>query len=221
MNPQFSVYFAGGLFSHKDLVGNRLLANSVDRESQGRFQCLLPQHLETGIERAVQIRNGDLHALLKCDLAIFNFDGTELDSGTVVEFMFAKMLDMPSVILRTDFRSGGDQKQDNWNLMCSGYPRTKVVNLNAMEWYQGNFDIQSTSTENLDKAYNLLARPIMDALEAVIKEPALVSTAGMSLEDIYDWALKFPGGGLVGEISTEEFKLLIAEKIAKGIYPEP
>ena len=29
-------------------------------------------------------------ALLKSDLAIFNYYGTELDSGTVVEYMFAK-----------------------------------------------------------------------------------------------------------------------------------
>ncbi len=218
VNPQFSVYFAGGLFSHKALVGNRLLAASIDRESQGRYQCLLPQHLETGKERAVQIRNGDLLALLKCDLALFNFDGAELDSGTVVEFMFAKMLDMPSVILRTDFRSGGDQQQDNWNLMCSGYPRTRIVNLNAMDWYQQHLDIQSTCTDNLQHAYSVLARPIFDAFDAVIKEPALVSSAGVSLGDIYDWALKFPGGGFTDEISAEELKLLLAGKIDKGIF---
>jgi hypothetical protein len=35
---------------------------------------------------------------------LFLYNGTELDSGTVVEFMFSKFADIPSVIVRTDFR---------------------------------------------------------------------------------------------------------------------
>jgi len=42
--------------------------------------------------------------LLNCDLALFNFDGPELDLGTVVEFLFAKFADIPALILRMDFR---------------------------------------------------------------------------------------------------------------------
>lgn len=221
MKSQYSVYFAGELFSHKDLIGNRLLAAGIERHSHGRYQCFLPQHLESGAARSVEIRNGDLLALLKCDLALFNFDGAELDSGTVVEFIIAKMLDMPAVILRSDFRSGGDQQQDNWNLMCSGYPRTKVVNLNAMDWYQQQLDIHSTGTDKLDQAYNELARPVIDALDAVLKEPALVSAVGPSLDDIYAWALRFPGGGFADAMPAEELKQLLARKIAKGIYPNP
>ena len=54
-----------------------------------------------------------------------------LDSGTVVEFVYAKLLDIPAVILRTDFRGGGDQDTDGdaWNLMVSFYPRTRNVTL--------------------------------------------------------------------------------------------
>ena len=34
-------------------------------------------------------------------------------------------------------RAAGDQERgDPWNLMCSGYPRTRIVSLNAMSWYQ-------------------------------------------------------------------------------------
>ena len=43
-----------------------------------------------------------------CDLCILNYDGPELDSGTVVEFMVSKFADIPSVIVRTDFRNAGD-----------------------------------------------------------------------------------------------------------------
>ena len=33
--------------------------------------------------------------------------------------MFAKFADIPSVLIRTDFRGGGDQEHFPWNLMTS------------------------------------------------------------------------------------------------------
>ena len=79
--------------------------------------------------------------LINSDVALFSFDGVELDSGTVVEFMIAKMLDIPSVVYRTDFRGGSgeeaiDQHEYKWNLMVSFYPRTKVIQMNGMVVYQ-------------------------------------------------------------------------------------
>ena len=47
------------------------------------------------------IRDSDLRELLSCDLALFTYDGAELDAGTVVEYMIAKVADIPSVIVRT------------------------------------------------------------------------------------------------------------------------
>ena len=134
----FTVYFAGDLFDHKHLAGNAILAEAIDRRSAGRYACVVPQDLEQASERMVDIRNQDLKQVMACDLALFNFDGTDLDSGTVVEFMMAKMLDIPSVLLRSDFRASGDQERegDDWNLMCSFYPRSKKVQFNAMAWYQ-------------------------------------------------------------------------------------
>lgn len=57
--------------------------------------------------KTIDIRNRDIKAVMEADLVFFNFDGTDLDSGTVVEFMIAKMLDIPAVLLRTDCRNGG------------------------------------------------------------------------------------------------------------------
>jgi len=131
-----SVYFAGELFSLKHLVGNAALADAVARLSDGRFAVVLPQALEDRAMSARQIRDQDIVALLGCDLGIFNFDGPELDSGTVAEFMFAKFADIPSLLLRTDFRRGGDQLGDPWNLMMSFYPRTKTLCLNSLEIYK-------------------------------------------------------------------------------------
>ena len=78
--------------------------------------------------------------LMRSDVAMFAFDGIELDSGTVVEFMAAKMLDVPAVVYRSDFRGGSgeeaiDEESNRWNLMVSFYPRTKVIYFNAMVEY--------------------------------------------------------------------------------------
>lgn len=135
----FSVYLAGDLWTHKDLIGNALLGDYIKKVSRGRYECVLPQDLEEPVHRTVDIRNVDLKHVMMCDMAIFNFDGSNLDSGTVVEFIYAKMIDVPCVILRTDFRASGEgaEGQDPWNLMASHWPRSKVVKLHGMAEYQG------------------------------------------------------------------------------------
>src|SRR5260370_23702836 len=105
----FSIYFAGELFNAKHLIGNSALAAAIERQSKGEFICRLPQALEQRSNSARQIRDQDLETLIDCDIAIFNFDGTEVDSGTVVEFMISKVAYIPALSLRTDFRKGGDQ----------------------------------------------------------------------------------------------------------------
>ena len=106
MSAPYTIYFAGHLFDHKDLAGNALLGAQIDDASAGRFKCVLPQDLEQRDIGPMGIRDQDLNAVVECDLALFNFDGSELGSGAVVEYMYAKMLDIPTVILRTDFRHG-------------------------------------------------------------------------------------------------------------------
>ena len=128
MAGPYTIYFAGQLFDHKHLAGNALLASCIDSDSQGRYRCILPQNLEQRGIGPMGIRDQDLRTVMECDLALFNFDGSELPPGAVVEYMYAKMLDIPAVILRTDFRGGGDQdaEGDPWNLMASFYPRTRT-----------------------------------------------------------------------------------------------
>ncbi len=132
----YTVYFGSELFSLKHLIGNAYLAEAISEKSHGKYLCVLPQNLEQRRTTAQSIRDADIRALLSCDLALFNYDGTELDSGTVVEFMFAKFADIPAVILRSDFRHGGDQIGDPWNLMSSFYPRTATVVLNSIGLYK-------------------------------------------------------------------------------------
>src|ERR1051326_5294359 len=132
---RFTVYFASELFSLKHLIGNAYLAEAIYDKSHGKYLCQLPQDFEPRGKTAQAVRDQGIRALVACDLALFNFDGAELDSGTVVEFMFAKFADIPSVILRSDLRQGGDST-DPWNLMASFYPRTVNVRIDSLAAYK-------------------------------------------------------------------------------------
>jgi hypothetical protein len=215
-----SIYFAGALFNHKDLLGNAMLASYIEQEAHGRYVCVLPQHLEQTGTRAVDIRNQDLLQVMTCDLALFNFDGTELDSGTVVEFMLAKFLDIPSVILRSDFRAAGDQGQDGnaWNLMCSFYPRTRIVSCHAMEWYQQAHAAAGTLQDTLPRFYQRLAAVVIENLDAVCREAPLPKGSEADLVRLYQWALCFPGGGLAASCADPAFPVtLVTNKRNKGL----
>ena len=154
------VYFAGSLFTHKDLAGNAMLADEIERISGGKFECLLPQNIEHRGSSAKEIRDADISALLSCDLALFNYDGCELDSGTVVEFMFAKFADIPAVLLRTDFRNAGDNGENPWNLMTSYYPRTETLVMDAAKIY-------NSCERDYHKAAIKIAEKAVEKLEIV------------------------------------------------------
>ena len=217
---RFSVYFAGALFDHKDLAGNALLAEHLTQESGGRYVAVLPQDHEAPSERTVDIRNLDLRLLIQSDLAVFAFDGNELDSGTVVEFVFAKTVDIPAVILRTDFRSSGDQggAGDDWNLMCSFWPRTRVMRLHAMAWYRDAFSAAGNVADGLGCFYGRLASRLSAELDEVRQEPSVASTAAAGVEAVYQWALRFPGSGFDATCADAfDAAELVAAKQARGL----
>ena len=181
-----------------------------------------PQDSEQSTGRLVDIKNQDLTYVLSCDLAVFNFDGTELDSGTVVEFLYAKLLDVPSVVIRSDFRDGGDQDRegDRWNLMASFYPRTRKLEFNSMEWYQRERKASSDGDGVFDVAdslYRKIASLVIAELNAVIEETPLLSTENNKALDIYKWASSFPG------VSPNEMELplnlesIVLSKKNKGL----
>ena len=123
----YTVYFGGELFSLKHLIGNAWLAEAIYEKSHGKYRCLLPQDFVPRARGSRAIRDHNLRSVIVCDLGLFNYDGADLDSGTVVEFMFAKFADIPSVLLRTDLRHAGDFRADPWNLMTNFFPRTATV----------------------------------------------------------------------------------------------
>ena len=187
----FLVYFAGELFSSKHLVGNAALADAIAKASNLNFICVLPQALEERNLSAHDIRDQDIVTLIGCDLAIFNFDGPELDSGTVAEFFFAKFADIPSLLLRTDFRRAGDQGQDPWNLMMSFYPRTRALCVNSMEIYHKALSSGMTPARAGQSLIDQVA-------EAAVKELELLSQLAPAIsqelaEPVFRWLSKMPG----------------------------
>jgi len=205
------VYWAGELFDHKHLAGNYLLAQAVEKVSDGRWTPILPQDSELPEHRALAIRNHDFELLLEAQAAVFNFEGTELDSGTVVEFMVAKMIDLPSVLLRTDFRHAGDQEPggDPWNLMCSGYPRTLNLPLNAMQVYQ---EFRPQSGDGLTALYRELGSRVTEQLDAVWNLPPVWSSKE-ELAAAYRQAIRTVGGGMEKIFSESR----IAEAVARRV----
>ncbi len=220
MSDALSIYFAGDLFDHKDLIGNALLASYIERESSDQYTCILPQDLEQSSNRKEHIRNQDLKMVMEADLGLFNFDGPDLDSGTVVEFIVAKQLDIPTVILRSDFRSAGDQDAggDSWNLMCSFYPRNEVISLNGMEWYQNARGDNRPVLDTIDTLYTKLAARIIDGFEVARATPSLATDPKL-IENLYQWAIRFPGAGLEEFIGNENWVAdIIEKKKRKGLF---
>jgi nucleoside 2-deoxyribosyltransferase len=204
----YSVYFASELFSLKHLVGNAYLAEAIYEKSHGRYLCVLPQNLEQRRTTAHSIRDHDLRTLLACDLGLFNYDGPELDSGTVVEFMFAKFADIPAVILRSDFRRAGDQRGDPWNLMTSFYPRTANVVLDSMGLYKSAMQSRlrtSTLRNKLDEVVRLAGQHSSADAQSMCEQIAAACVRALDRmvatepvmpkhlrEEIYQWLALMP-----------------------------
>ena len=221
MPQTLNVYFAGALYSHKDLIGNAIVAEAINRLSAGRYRCLVPQDMEQSSARAMDIRDQDLKAVIESDLAIFNFDGTDLDSGTVVEFVTAKNLDLPSVLVRTDFRVAGDQDKDGepWNLMCSFFPRTQVTCINGMLWYHEAGEIDGGELARAARLCERIAKTLIDEMDAAFAQPPIAPFDRAALLTRYHWALTNPGGGLARLTEHPEYlEKLVDRKLQLGVY---
>jgi nucleoside 2-deoxyribosyltransferase len=223
----YTVYFAGELFSLKHLIGNAWLAEAIYEKSHGKYRCLLPQDLVWRGRGARAIRDGNIRALVACDLALFNYDGPDLDSGTVIEFMFAKFADIPSVLLRTDLRNAGDWKSEPWNLMSSGFPRTATVVMPSLFDYRGHL---ANRHRRLDDALRLagqhssavgqlvcerVAAQCVRALDRVVAmEPALPKYLR---EEAYHWLSMLPAFRGKQKALRKEFEHYLEHKVERAL----
>jgi nucleoside 2-deoxyribosyltransferase len=219
-----TVFFGGELFNLKHLIGNAYLAEAIFEKSHGRYLCELPQDFEPRGTTLRAIRDQDLRALFACDLALFSFDGTELDSGTVIEFLFAKFADIPAVILRSDRRG---ERAGPWNLMASFYPRTVTVMVDALGAYKA---IMKRRRRKLDEIIRLAgqhssadAQRVCDdvataCVRALDKVRALEPVMPKHLrQEVYNWLSLLPGLRGKEKQLRKEFERYLEQKVEREL----
>jgi Nucleoside 2-deoxyribosyltransferase len=173
------------------------------------------------------IRDFSLRTLAACDLALFNFDGTDLDSGTVVEFMYAKLADIPALLLRTDIRHAGDHRGDPWNLMAGHFPRTISVRVPSLFNYRGALQRRH---RRMDHALRLAGQHSSVAAQVVSEQAAtqcvrafdrLLATAPVMprhlREEVYQWLALMPALRGKEKALRREFEGLLERKVERDL----
>jgi hypothetical protein len=225
--PSYTVYFAGGLFNAKDLIGNAYLAEAIFDKSHGRFQCVLPQNIAHRRLTAQPVRDRTLRTLAACDLAIFGFDGSEPAAGTVVEFMFAKFADIPAVLLRSDPRAGEAGRGGAWNFMCRFFPRTEHVLLDGPALYRKIAQRRRRRLADLHRlagqhssaaaqeVCEVIAAHVVRALDRVLRREPVMPRHLRA--EVYDWLALLPGLRGPSKKLREEFELVLEHKIDRDL----
>jgi nucleoside 2-deoxyribosyltransferase len=221
----YTVYFAGELFSLKHLIGNAWLAEAIYEKSHGKFRCVLPQDFTPARRGSRAMRDHCLRALVACDLALFNFDGADLDSGTVVEFMIAKFADVPAVLVRSDMRQGGDTRTSPWNLMAGGFPRSATVIVPSLSQYRARLQ-----RRRVDDAVRLAAQHGSAMAQLVCEQTAAQCVRALDRvlatkptmpkylrEEAYQWLAQLPAFRGKQKTVRKEFEDYLEAKVEKDL----
>ena len=223
---KYTVYAAGGIFTQHDLATNVFIKDAVWKLSNGKFELALPQSKELReLDRsdiAAYIRNVDLIQVIKSDLFIARFDGLELDAGTIIEFMLAKFLGKPTVILRCDSRRlGGESLDEPYNLMVKNWPRTTEVHFDSLIKFAGGFaeewkmlgnvsTFQTTIKAELKtvmRGIDEIAQQIIGGLETVLEMKSPYPDEYQEI--VYEIIRHSPGSGFEQLISDEDLTTLV------------
>jgi nucleoside 2-deoxyribosyltransferase len=226
----FTIYTAGGLFTYRELAMNLALKEAVWRISEGRYRLILPQSEQPeGFEHpdaSIQIRNTDLWHVMRTDLLLAQFDGLELDAGTVAEYMMAKFLGKPTVILRSDSRRMKNEGFDEpYNLMLKNYPRTVVLHLDSLVDYLDRWEgvrpegelsfseVIDLEKQAIEKGVSELAEQIIKGFDEARQMPSPY-TPEMA-KDVYRAARLLPGSGY-DELVPEEALAELTQRLEQN-----
>jgi nucleoside 2-deoxyribosyltransferase len=220
------VFFGGEIFNLKHLIGNAYLAEAIYEKSHGRYLCALPQDFDPRGTTPRTIRDHHIRSLVGCDLALFSFDGPDLDSGTLVEFMIAKFADIPSVILRSD-RRGAGTRASQWNPMANYYPRTATIVLDGLGAYK---TILKKRHRKMDEVIRLAGqhssadaqRMCDDIAAAVVRAFDRVRELPPAMprhlrEEIYNWLPMMPGLRGKEKALRREFENHLERKVQRDL----
>lgn len=221
----YTVYFGGELFSLKHLIGNAWLAEAIYEKSHGKFRCVLPQDFVPAGRGSRALRDESLRTLVGCDLAVFNFDGPDLDSGTVVEFMIAKFADLPTVLVRSDIRPSGDARSLPWTLMATGFPRCATVVVPSLAQYRGRLQ-----RRRVDDAVRLAAQHGSATAQLVCEQMAALCVRALERvlgseptmpkylrEEAYHWLAQLPALRGKQKALRKEFEHYLETKVEKDL----
>ena len=221
-----TVYFASEVYGLNHLIGNAYLAEAIYEKSHGLYLCELPQDFEPRGTRPHAIRDRGIRTLLGCDLAIFNFDGAEIESGTAIEFMYAKFADIPCVLLRSDLRAAGDSS-DPWSLMASFYPRTVNVVVDSLQSYK---TIMKRRHRKLDEVLRLAGQHSSADAQRMCDEVAAACVRALGRvralepvmpkhlrEEVYNWLALMSGLRGKEKDLRKEFEHYLERKVEKGL----
>ena len=228
----YRVYSAGGLFNLHEVAVNVLIKEAVWELSEGRFQLMLPQSKEmresNQADLPITIRNGDLLSTASADIILARFDGPELDSGTVVEFMIAKFLGKPTVLLRSDARGLGRESLDSpYNLMARNWSRTVEVHIDALIRYRLGYTEASqeygggslfeaglaAERMTIEDGIQKLAGDIIAGFKAVLALESPYPPAYQ--EEVYKIFRHSPGGGF-DQVLSETILAEIIERLRQN-----
>ncbi|MDE2507712.1 MAG: nucleoside 2-deoxyribosyltransferase [Planctomycetota bacterium] len=124
------IYFAGPLFTQAERLWNERLAAGL---AAAGHEVFLPQTEVKAIATldADLIFDVDVRGVRGAEAVVAIMDGADPDSGTCFECGIAYALGIPIVLVRTDFRAGGDalpgQRLATINLMLA-QAATSIVN---------------------------------------------------------------------------------------------
>jgi nucleoside 2-deoxyribosyltransferase len=221
-----TVFFAGELFDLKHLIGNAYLAEAIYERSHGRYLCVLPQDFAPRGSTPRSVRDHHIRSLVGCDLAVFNFDGPDLDSGTVAEFMLAKFADIPSVILRSD-RRGAGSRTSQWNAMANFYPRTEVIAVDGVGSYRAILKRRSRrldevirlagqhSSADAQRLCDAIASQVVRALDRLRRsEPSMPRHLR---EEVYNWLALVPALRGKRKALRREFERFLERKVQRSL----
>lgn len=224
----YTIYFAGALFTTKDLIGNAYLAEAIYECSHGRYRCLLPQDFSLRGRSPHAIRDHALRTLFAADLALFNYDGLELDSGTVVEFTAAKFADIPAVLLRSDARSAAPRRPPPWNAMTSFFPRTATVLLPSLPLYRSWQEkrhpraaddvVRLAGQHSSADAQRVCEQVALQCVRAFDRLVALAPAMPKHLrEEVYQWLALMPGLRGKSKMLRKELERALEQKVKREL----
>jgi hypothetical protein len=222
----FTVYFGSELYTLKHLLGNAYLAEAIYEKSHGKYLCQLPQDTEPRGVRPHAIRDQDIRTLIGCDVALFTFDGADIESGTAIEFMLAKFADIPTVILRSDLRVAGDGPSP-WSLMASYYPRTVSIILDSLSAYH---QVMRRRHRKLDEVIRLAGQHSSADAQRVCDEVAAACVRAFERvrmlepvmprdlrESVYNWLPLVPGLRGKEKALRKEFERILERKVERDL----